>query len=379
MTAVTEPDRKVPYSLEELTRESKRKGLLEYWHERKEIEAPKQKAVPFCWRWDDILPLLKGAARTVPVEMAHRRALLFANPGLAPRPFITSTLYGACSLYNPGENAEVHRHMASASRFVLTGDGGYTTIEGEKCTMARGDLIINPNGAWHDHGNDGTEPVIWVDVLDLPLVESLNSSYFDFDYREVEGKPEGAQKAKQIKQSVTRPEDYSSRLYSVGGITPKFLSHKRGKGFGSPMFVYRWADTAKALQAVRDFPGDPRDGLVVEYTDPVHGGAVLPTLSFRAQMYVPGQVAEWQRRTASTLFCVVQGHGRTELEDTSIEWKENDIFIVPSWHWYRHINGSADQDLILYSVSDMPALQKLGFYREQARLSDGTAVELNEG
>lgn len=102
----------------DLTDKSRRHGLLEYWHERAAIEAPSQKAVPFCWRWSNILPLLREAAEIVPVEQAHRRALLFANPGLAPRPYITTTLYGACSLYNPGETAEVHRHMSSASRFV---------------------------------------------------------------------------------------------------------------------------------------------------------------------------------------------------------------------------------------------------------------------
>jgi gentisate 1,2-dioxygenase len=28
------------------------------------------------------------------------------------------------------------------------------------------------------------EPVIWVDVLDVPLIESLNSTMFEFDYSE---------------------------------------------------------------------------------------------------------------------------------------------------------------------------------------------------
>jgi gentisate 1,2-dioxygenase len=361
---------------DELSQKSRQRGLVEYWLKRGEIEAPKPKAIPFCWRWDDIYPLLSEAAKIVPVEEAHRRALLFVNPGMEPQPFITSTLYGACSLYNPGETAEVHRHMSSASRFALMGDGGFTTIEGEKCSMSRGDLIINPNGAWHDHGNEGHEPVIWVDVLDLPLAEALNSSYFDFDYSEVSASSNSKLPVKRRTQSVTLPEGYSTRLYSNGGIMPKFLPHKRGKGFGSPMFVYRWAQTLHCLQELRDLEGDPCDGIVVEYVDPVTGSSVLPTLSFRAQLFRPQIVPQWQRRTASVLFCVVAGRGRTELEGRTIEWKENDIFVVPSWHWYRNINAESDSDLLLYSVSDAPALEKLGYLRAQRKDEQGLILDL---
>lgn len=364
---------------DELSQQSKKHGLVEYWLERKELEAPRQHAVPFCWRWADIYPLLLEASKLVPVEEAHRRALLFVNPGMQPRPFITSTLYGACSLYNPGEAAEVHRHMSSASRFALMGDGGYTTIEGEKCSMSRGDLIINPNGAWHDHGNEGTEPVIWVDVLDLPLAEALNSSYFDFDYSEAPADASNSDlPIKRRTQSVTLPSDYSSKAYSVGGIMPKFLSHKRGKGFGSPMYVYRWSDTKRALENLSTFEGDPREGIVVEYVDPISGSSVLPTLSFRAQLLKPGFVPQWQRKTASTLFCVVEGHGRTEFKDTVLEWGKNDVFVVPSWHWYRNINLDGKSELILYSVSDQPALEKLGFYRMQSEDSAGRVVEADQ-
>jgi gentisate 1,2-dioxygenase len=157
---------------------------------------------------------------------------------------------------------------------------------------------------------------------------------------------------------------------------PKFLPHRRGKGFGAPMFVYRWQDTLQQLQSLRDLEGDPRDGIIVEYINPVNGRSVLPTLSFRAQLFGPGGQPQWQRRTASTLFCVVEGHGRTELEDTTLEWKRNDIFCVPSWQWYRNVNLSPDSDLILYSVSDSPALEKLGFYRSQGRDECGRTFDI---
>ena len=46
-------------------------------------------------------------------------------------------------------------------------------IEGERCEAASGDLILTPNGTWHDHGNGGATPVVWADILDFPLLDLL--------------------------------------------------------------------------------------------------------------------------------------------------------------------------------------------------------------
>ena len=53
------------------------------------------------------------------------------------------------------------------------------------------------------------------------------------------------------------------------------------------MYVYRWRDTYQRLRELRDLEGDPREGIIVEYVDPVTGNAVLPTLSFRVQLLKP--------------------------------------------------------------------------------------------
>ena len=77
----------------------------------------------------------------------------------------------------PGEWAPAHRHTPNAVRMIVEGEGAYTTVDGEKCPMSRGDLILTPTGLWHEHGHDGDEPVIWLDVLDLPLVYYMEASY----------------------------------------------------------------------------------------------------------------------------------------------------------------------------------------------------------
>ena len=67
----------------------------------------------------------------------------------------------------PNEWAPSHRHTPNAVRLIVEGEGAYTTVEGQKCVMEHGDLILTPSGLWHEHGHDGDQPVIWLDVLEV--------------------------------------------------------------------------------------------------------------------------------------------------------------------------------------------------------------------
>ncbi len=69
------------------------------------------------------------------------------------------------------------------------------------------------------------------------------------------------------------------------------------------------------------------------------------------------------------------GKGVTEIAGRRFEWRENDIFVVPGFVWRRHLNPGRG-DAVLYAVCDMPLYQKIGQYRPQGRLADGTVVEL---
>lgn len=360
-----------------LKQDAKALHLVEFWEERADVELlqPRNKARPFRWRWDDIEPRLRIASKTVPIEECERRALVFANPGLDGKPYITSTLFAAYSLYNPGERAPVHRHTPSASRFVLEGDGGFTVVQGEKLRMSRGDLILTPTGTWHDHGNDGEEPVIWVDVLNVPLVESLNATQFDFDYTEQDAQSNSGTPVPKTLQTICEPDDHSQRLYGTGGVKPLFVSHRRGPTQHSPLFVYRWSHTRAALERLADYPGSPYDGIILEYVDPTTGGSVMPTMSFRSQMLRPGEVTHSHRKTASTVYCVLEGEGSTEVEGTVLKWRRNDVFTVPGWLWHSH-KSSSDQPAFLYSVTDEPTMRKLGLFREEVRDADGKMREL---
>ncbi len=339
------------------------------------VGAAQLKPVAHHWRWQEIAPYLGRIAEIArgadvsPIEFAERQQFLLTNPGLGGRLQVTSTMLCAVSIYNPGDVAPVHIHTPNASRTILSENGGYTTIEGERCAAARGDLILTPNGAWHDHGNDGAEPVVWIDVLDFPLMEFLDCVWLDEAYP---GETGGNARA----QAVTQKDGYSHRLYGKGGLVPAFASHRRGFGREtSPMFHYRGADVRAALDDLRDEAADPYEGVTLRFVNPATGASVFPTLDDRAMLLRPGEETRFKRETAGTLYQVIEGSGMTEIAGQSFEWRRNDIFVVPGFAWRRHANSS-NGDAVLYAVSDMPLLDKIGQYRAQGRQPDNSVAEL---
>jgi gentisate 1,2-dioxygenase len=339
------------------------------------VGAAQLKPVAHHWRWCEIAPYLERiaeiarAADVSPIEFAERQQFLLTNPGLGGRLQVTSTMRCAVSIYNPGDIAPVHIHTPNASRTILSDNGGYTTIEGERCEAARGDLILTPNGTWHDHGNDGTEPVMWIDVLDFPLMEFLDCVWLDEGFQ---GEIQGNARA----QRVTRPPAYSQKLYGRGGMVPRFVPPRRGFGREvTPMFYYRGIDIREALDGLHQEEGDPYEAISLRFVNPATGLSLFPTLDYGAQLLRPGEATRFKRETASTLYVVIEGEGATEIGRQRFEWHANDIFVAPSFSWRRHCN-KADTDAVLYTVSDAPLLEKIGQYRAQGRLADETVAEL---
>jgi len=339
------------------------------------VGAAQLKPIAHRWRWSEIAPYLDKIADITrgadvsPIEFAERQQFLLTNPGLGGRLQVTSTMRCAVSIYNPSDVAPVHIHTPNASRTILSENGGYTTIEGERCAAARGDLILTPNGTWHDHGNDGCEPVVWIDVLDFPLMEFLDCVWLDEAYP-------GATQGNSRAQRVTLPGSYSHMLYGRGGLVPGFLPHRRGFGREtSPMFHYRGSDVREALAGLREEEGDPYEAITLRFINPATGGSVFPTLDYRALMLRPGEATRFKRETASTFYIAIEGQGVTEIAGRSLDWQTNDIFVVPSFAWRRHVNQSQN-DAVLYAVSDAPLMEKIGQYRAQGRLPDDSVAEL---
>jgi gentisate 1,2-dioxygenase len=339
------------------------------------VGANQMKAAPHRWRWRDIGPYLDRIAEiarssdTPPIEFAERQQFLLTNPGLGGRLQVTNTIRCAVSIYNPGDVAPVHVHTPNASRTILSEDGGYTVVEGERCEAKRGDLILTPHGTWHDHGNDGATPVTWIDVLDFPLMEFLDCVWLDDEFP---GERAGNSRA----QAPTLANGYSHRLYGAGGLRPNFVSHRRGmSGEATPMIHYRGVDIRNALAGLAGEPGDPYEGISLTFVNPVNGDPVFPTLAYTAQLLRPGEATRAKRETASTMYVVIEGEGSTEIAGKRFDWERNDIFVVPNFLWRRHVNTGAD-DAVLYAVSDAPLMAKIGQYRAQGRSADGVVENI---
>jgi gentisate 1,2-dioxygenase len=326
---------------------------------------PVYKPAPHIWKWADIHPYLLRIAEIAPLEFTDRQQFLLVNPALGGKLQVTNTMRVAVSIYKPGDEAVTHMHTPNASRTILSNVGGYSTVEGEKCVARRGDLILTPNGTWHGHGNDSTEPVIWMDVLDWPLLETLDCIWID------EEDPSRSANAR------TPSANYSQRLFGQGGMVPSFTTRERGIGQGnSPLFHYPGIQIRAMLDGLAGEEGDPYEGIRIDFTNPVDGASVFTTLGYGAQLLRPNEATLPKRETASTLYCVLAGGGTTEVGGQTLTWEENDIFVVPNHLWRRHVNSDPNNEAVLYSVSDAPLLQKLGHYRAQGRTQSGDVVEL---
>jgi gentisate 1,2-dioxygenase len=333
------------------------------------------KMAPYVWRWRDYEPFLRrlsdfaSSAEVSPIAFADRQSILLLNPGLKGRLQVTNVIRCAISIYNPGDVAPSHVHSPNATRTILTERGGYTNIEGEVCEARRGDVIVTPNGTWHDHGNDDAEPVIWLDLLDWPLIEYLDCVWVD---QNLAG---GTIKNDAQVQTVDYPAEYSGLLYGTGGLVPAFTSPQRGFGIDpTPMFRYKGTDIRTVLRALRDQDGDPYEGININLVNPVNGAPLFRTTHYSAQLLRPGEQTQLKRETASTMYVVMEGTGYTEVGDERLEWGRNDILVAPNFLWRRHVN-TGPGDAVLYAVSDAALLRNIGHYRAQG-MHAGSVVDL---
>jgi gentisate 1,2-dioxygenase len=320
-------------------------------------------AVPCVWKWRDIGPYLHQLADLCPLELTERQSVLLINPGFGMKGVkVTNTMRIAISIYKHGNQAESHLHTPNASRTLLSEAGGHTIVEGERIEPKRGDIVFTPNGTWHEHGNNDRSPVIWADLLDLPLLDYLGAIWVRHD----------SQNAPKLGEA---DKAFSQKFYKRGGLKPLSV-HSRGEGrHVTPMFHIKGTDVFDALNELKSYEGSPYEGVILELVDPVTGKSALPTLSHRAQLLRANESTDLFRQTASTVYCVMEGSGYTEIDGEVFDWEKNDFFVVPNHRWRRHVN-TGGKDAILYSYSDVPLLSKIGLYRAQAKNKSGGVIEL---
>ena len=306
---------------------------------------PRPACVPALWRYDEVRLLLMEAGRLITAKEAERRVLVLENPGLRGESQVTQSLYAGVQLVLPGEVAPSHRHVASALRFVIEGEGAYTVVDGERATMHPGDFILTPSWTSHGHGNPSDQPAIWLDGLDIPMVNLLDSSFAEHDPVDT--------------QSVTRPEGDATARYGTN-LLP--VEYKPTSG-SAQVFTYPYARSREALdQVARSGPVDPHHGIKMQYVNPATGGYPMPTIAAFLQLLPDGFTGEAYRSTDATVFCVAEGRGRSHIGGSTLGWGPHDIFVVPSW---RPVSHEVLDEAVLFSFSDRAAQKALGVWREE--------------
>ncbi|EJT78522.1 hypothetical protein GGTG_03622 [Gaeumannomyces tritici R3-111a-1] len=289
---------------------------------------PNPKAVVAKWSYPELLPLLLRSGELVDTEEAERRVLMLVNPAMRA-PHTTDTIYAGLQLILPGETARAHRHTASALRFIVQGDRGFTAVGGRKITMEKGDVILTPSWEWHDHGHDGDGPMIWLDGLDLPLFQSFPTNFAE------------------IYDSPRYPSEHFHDEVDIR---------------------IPWTTARAALDGQED------TWATFRYTRRPGGAGAEPveisrTLGAQAERVDAGAASAPVRETCSFVYHVYEGTGSSALRlpdgtEEVVKWGPGDTFAVPAWTERVH-RADGGVRCYLFAVNDLPMLKALGMYKKE--------------
>ncbi|HEY8249147.1 MAG TPA: cupin domain-containing protein [Burkholderiales bacterium] len=284
--------------------------------------APRAKDAPMHWRWRDIEPFAERAAKEVAIEDVERRALILAHPAFGGATVTTQNLIGAFTVLEPGDKAVPHRHTAAAIRFSTRAEGAVTIVNGRRCEMEEGDLVLTPPMCWHGHINQSGRRTVWFDAANMPAVCALDASFFE---------------------PGTRQDERFWEVGDAGSADYRFPGTETRKEIASTALG---ADGARTVRYTKD------------------GGSVMPTLDlFFARIE---KRTRPKRGTYNAICLVVSGEGRSTIGEHRFDWERHDVFTVPHWTWASHEasvgkSGAAE----LFVVTDRAIYERLDLLREE--------------
>ena len=319
-------------------------NLAPLWknYENLVMDEPNRAEPAVIWKWLEMAPVVEKSAELVTGKEGDHRVLIMKNPHLAGHMATTTNIVAAYQCVMPGESTPPHRHSPAATRVILEGNGGGTFVDGKRCDMYDGDLIITPNWTWHCHDNDSNNRAIWLDVLDLPLVGQFDAVFSDMG--PVENYPQNVS---------TLPDS----LFQTGGVLPE--TDKLGVRY-SPRLRYAWQDVLAAIENTPNFEDGTK---VLRYLNPVDGGPMIPTLDSQVLALTANATSGRRREMANTICIVIEGEGTSRVGEESFDWLAKDVFTVPHWTWFTHTTIS-DRALLI-QISDREIMKGLDLYREE--------------
>ena len=313
--------------------------VLALWELGHDAEAPEP---PHLWRWQAMSPLLDASVRETNMDNAERRVLVLNNPAHAgTEHFGAARNLAVClQILMPGERARPHRHTMHALRFVLEADRVTTIVEGKRCEMLPGDMVLTPGMCWHEHEHRGKGRAVWVDALDVPFQAYLKNPVFE---------PGPAH------DLVPLPPDEAFGGAGLVTSTPMVTTAY------SPLFRYPWQSAVQALEALPPVADGSRR---LRYTNPVTGGAVMSTLDCYLLGLEKGRPTRGVRSNANAACVVAEGEGTSTIGEQRLRWEKNDIFTLPHGQWASHQAASAGAKL--FQITDREILRRLDLLREEA-------------
>lgn len=313
---------------------------------------PEPRAVAHKWDWAELLKMAQRSGELVPVGRGgERRAIGLANPGLDGNTYISPTLWAAIQYLAPGENAPEHRHSQNAFRFVIEGEGVWTVVNGDPVPMRRGDFLLTPGWNYHGHHNIATEPMAWLDGLDIPFAYQMDTGFFEY----------GTEK---LTDESTPELSRSERLWAHPGLRPVAFP---GKTSSSTIGRYAWEHTDAALNDQLALEEEGHPGTVapghaaIRYTNPTTGGDVMTTIRAEFHRLRPGAATTPIHEVGNRCFQVFEGSATINVGDKTFEAKHGDIVNVPSWQKWNIEAGAEGVDLFCFS--DAPIFEALNLAR----------------
>jgi gentisate 1,2-dioxygenase len=234
---------------------------------------------------------------------------------------------------------------------VIEGDGGSTTVNGDKLPMEEGDLLLTPPHHWHEHRHEGTKPMIWMDILDHPIGIPLETSYLV---------DEEDAKAEELPRE--NAANSSEPLYTAPGLVPFRSPGIEPRRY--PMMRFPWKRTRAALMAISD-RSSKHETIHMMFVNPESGASLLETMCFSVRMLRPGEEVAVPRRSASAIFQILEGAGECIIDDRQFSWSAHDTIACPTFAQVTHRNTSTRAPAFLLQVDDGPTQSKLGFYEEE--------------
>ncbi|MBM2803780.1 MAG: Cupin protein [Deltaproteobacteria bacterium] len=309
---------------------------------------PRQGKTTAHWQWDAIYRGLKRSGEIVtvgPNGMTGMRSVV----GIEAKKF---PIWMNAQILMPGERTQAHRNLRSETRLVCEAPTNAVFVcEYEAYPMERGDVVISPAWTFHDHWNKDTTPAIWIDGYDNGYNPNVN-----INERMPNDEPY---------EEVKKPAGYGPRTL---GLARPIAPHTNNAPFPLPPMRYAWTHTHAALMALRENgDSDPYEGILIMLASPVDGGPTLPTIAWQAQLLSKKQKTMPHRHNSTTFYFAFEGAGAVVIDGERLEYGKGDIFAIPAWTWHHHENTNND-DTIIFSIDDWPAMKKLGFFmKEEAK------------